>query len=88
MEAKFCVAGFDGTSLVMCICVIFYTHTHKQGEMYDRSPSIFLTCVQYMRIFMDHKGVCIQALTGCSSAGKHFSVVFCLFFFFWTCENS
>lgn len=28
-----------------------------------RSLSIFLVCVQYMRILMDHKGVCVQALS-------------------------
>lgn len=45
--------------------------------------TIFVMCVQNMRILMDHKGVCVQALTWGFSAGKHFSVGFCRF---WTCE--
>lgn len=28
-----------------------------------RRPSIFAICVQCVRILMDHKGVCVQALT-------------------------
>lgn len=35
-----------------------------------RSPSIVVMCVQYIRILMDHKGVCVQALTEGSVQGS------------------
>lgn len=37
-----------------------------------RSLSIFVMCVQYMRILMDHKGVGVRALAGAISIGFFF----------------
>lgn len=38
-----------------------------------------MMCVQYMRILMDHKGVCVQALTGGSVQGSTSLLDFCRF---------
>lgn len=46
-------------------------HTKESAEKCMRSPSIFVMCVQYMRILMDHKGVCVQALTEGSVQGSN-----------------
>lgn len=52
------------------MCVIFQkanasvhtdTHTQESDEKCVKSPSICVTYVQYMRILMDHKGVCAGA---------------------------
>lgn len=65
----------------MCMCLTKGQTHKKASKKCVRSPSIVVTCVQYMRILMDHKGVCVQALSGGGfSAGKHFSVGFCHFF--------
>lgn len=39
-----------------------------------RGPSVFVMCVQFMRLLMDHKGVCVQALTEGLVQGSTFSV--------------
>lgn len=72
----------------MCVCVIFqktnaHTHTQESADKCVRSPSIFVMCVQYMRILMDHKGVCVQALTEGLVQG---STSLLDFLVFWTCE--
>ncbi len=67
------------------MCVIFIkTNVHTQGstEKCLRSPFIFVTCVQNMRISMDHKGVCAQALTWGLVQGS----TSLLDFVSWTCE--
>lgn len=48
-----------------------------------RSPSIFVMCVQYMRISMDHKGVRVQALTEGLVQGSTSLLDFVVL---WTCE--
>lgn len=60
------------------------SQSYKRSEKRVRSPSIFVMCVQLMRILMDHKGARVQALTeglvqGSTSLLMFFSRV-------WTCE--
>lgn len=49
-----------------------HAHTHTQRRKCVRSLSIFVMCVQYMRISMDHKGVGVRALMGAISIGYSF----------------
>lgn len=51
----------------MCLKANVDMHTHTHRRKCVRSLSIFLMCVQDMRILMDHKGVGVQVLTGAIS---------------------
>lgn len=64
----------------VCVCVVLQLiRTHNRVLKCVRSPSICVTCVQYLRILMDHKGVCAGAGPRGFGAVKHF-------LFFGTCE--